>query len=131
MNWLVALKSLDAATISMIRWGIPREPAWVNGTAAVAPAASAVLVTKTVTTAKTGRVFGIHISADEANQFDLFIDSAAKDHYVMASGGTLDIVLASPIQDGIVAGKVISIQNVVAGGASMTYQASLLYDEAA
>ena len=130
MNWLVALKGLDAATISMIRWGIPREPAWVDGAAAVAPTTAAVLVSKTVTTAKTGRVFGIHISADEANQFDLFLDAVAKNHYVMASGGTMDIVLASPIQDAIAAGVVISVQNVVAGGEAMTYQASLLYDEA-
>jgi hypothetical protein len=130
MNWLAALKGLNTATIAMIRWGIPREPAWVDGAAVVAPATSAVLVTKTVTTAKTGRVFGIHISADEANQFDLFLDAVAVNHYVMASGGTMDLVFSSPIQDAIAAGKVISIQNVVAGGEAMTYQASLLYDEA-
>ena len=114
---------------SMYRWNIPREPVWVDG-APGTPAAGGVLVTQTVTAALTGRVFGIHISADEGNQFDLCLDGTAVNHYVLAAGGTLDIVLASPIQDGLVAAVIVTIEVVLAGTGTTVYQASLLYDEA-
>jgi len=117
-------------TYHQVRWGIDREPAWVDGALLVAPAAGAALVTQTVTVAMLGRVFGIHISADEANQFDLCLAGTPLNHYVMAAGGTLDIVLASPIQDAIVAGTAITIEPVVKGTGANVYQASLLYDEA-
>ena len=116
-------------TFHEIRWGVDREPAWVDG-APGTPAAGGVLVTQTVGVGVVGRVFGIHISADEANQFDLCLDGTAVNHYVLAAGGTLDIVLASPIQDGIVAAVVITIEVVLAGTGTTVYQASLLYDEA-
>ena len=114
---------------SMYRWNIPREPVWVDG-APGTPAAGGVLVTQTVTAALTGRVFGIHISADEGNQFDLCLDGTAVNHYVLGAGGTLDLVFASPIQDGLAAAVVITINVVVAGTGTNVYQASLLYDEA-
>jgi len=117
-------------TYKEIRWGVNREPAWVNGAYATAPGAGVALVTKAVTAGKTGRVFGIHISADEANQFDLELATVVKNHYVMASGGTLDLVFASPIQDAIAAATSITLNVVVAGTGTNKYQASLLYDEA-
>jgi hypothetical protein len=117
-------------TYKEIRWGINREPTWVNGAFAVAPGAGVALVTKAVTAAMLGRVFGLHISSDEANQFDLKLAGAPVNHYVMASGGTIDLVFASPIRDAIAAGTSITINVVVAGTGANAYQASLLYDEA-
>jgi len=115
---------------SMYRWNIPREPSWVDGAYTTAPAADAVLVTKTVGAGVTGRVFGIHISANEANQFDLELAGVPTKRFVLGAGGTLYIILANPILDGIVAGTVIELENVTVGAAGMVYQASLLYDEA-
>lgn len=124
---IVSLVSNDLKTI---RWGITREPTWTDGVETTAPAAGATLVTKTVTAAMTGRVFGVHISADEANQFQLLVDAVVIKRFALGGAGVIHIVLATPLKDDITASAVITIKNVTIGTAGKVYQASLLYDEA-
>lgn len=116
--------------ITQIRWGIGREPVWEYGDEATMPLAEQALVTKTVSLGKTGRVFGVHISAGEANQFRLYQGSAVKQRFDLSSAGTILIVLANPLIDSIVAGTAVSIKVVTAAAADIVYQANLLYDEA-
>jgi len=113
-----------------IRWGIPREPAWVYGDETTAPGAGTTLVSQTVTTGKTGRVFGVSICSPEANDFRLYAGSTVRKRYSIASAGTFEIVLGIPILDAIAAGTVITIKNVTAATAGLVYKADLLYDEA-
>jgi len=124
---VVSLVSNDLKTI---RWGITREPTWTDGAEATAPAAGATLVSKTVTAGMTGRVFGVHISADEANQFQLLVNATVIKRFALGGAGVIHIVLALPLKDSIAAASVITIKNVTAGAALKVYQASLLYDEA-
>lgn len=121
---------LNSDSMKTLRWSVPREPGWVEGSETTAPAANTVLVSKTVTTAMTGRVFGVHITADEGNQFQLLDAAAVKKRFVLGAGGTIHVILATPLLDGIVAGHLVSLRNVTAGTAGKVYQASLLYDEA-
>jgi len=116
--------------IAVLRWGVAREPAWVDGGEQTAPGAGTDLATKTVIAGKTGRLFGISIAADEANTFDVYLDATATLHYALAAAGQLVIVLPTPIKDAIAAGTVIDLRNVTAAGAGKVYHAMMLYDEA-
>lgn len=120
----------SASDMKTVRWGIPREPTWTDGAEATAPAAGTALVTVTVSTGKTGRVFGVHISADEANQFQLLVGSTVVKRFALGAAGVIHIVLSLPLKDSIAAASVITVKNVTAGASGKTYQASLLYDEA-
>ncbi len=121
---------VESANIRMLRWGIAREPAWVDGGEQTAPAAGTDLATQTVTAAMTGRLFGVSIAADEANTFDVYLDAVATLHYALAAAGQVVIVLPTPLVDSVAAGTVIDLRNVTAGGAGKVYHAMLLYDEA-
>ena len=122
---------LEGPNLRMLRWGIAREPAWVDGAVTDNPGAGTDLVTKTVTAGKTGRLFGLSIVADEANSFDVYLDATRKLHYDLAAAGNIVIVVPSPLVDSIAAGTVIDLRNVTAGSAAgKYYQARLLYDEA-
>ncbi|MEM3356762.1 MAG: hypothetical protein QW166_02930 [Candidatus Bathyarchaeia archaeon] len=132
-EWKKFLLDGDPVAVSNyceIRWGIPREPVWVDGAEATAPAAGTALVSRTVSAGMTGRVFGVHISADEGNQFRLYVDATVVKRFALVAAGTIHIVLALPLKDNIAAGSVVSIKNVVAGATGKVYQASVLYDEA-
>lgn len=122
---------MEWANVSILRWGVAREPAWVSGTVTDNPGAGTALVSKTVTAGKTGRVFGLSITADEANTFDLYADAVKKAHFAMAAAGNIYVVLPAPMVDSLAVGTVVAIKNVsAAGGAGKYYQAQLLYDEA-
>ena len=114
---------------ALIRWGIAREPSWTYGTSATAPLALATLVTKTVAAGKTGQLFGFHISAGEANSFQISGGTTTLTYH-LAAAGPIDIVLSAPIIANIAAGASITIKNVTAAAAGIVYQASLLTDEA-
>lgn len=122
------IKPLISASI--IRWGIPREPSWVFGNETTEPGAGATLVSKEVSTGKTGRVYGVSICSPEANEFRLYSGATAKKRYSISAAGTIEIILANPIIDDVSAGTAITIKNVNAGGAGLVYKADLLYDEA-
>lgn len=115
---------------SLIRWGIPREPAWVDEDEQTAPGAGTALVTQAVTVGKTGRVFGVHIAATEGNTFQLKSGSTVIKTWIIGTAGFIDIIASVPLLDDVAAGISITIVNVTAAAALTTYQASLLYDEA-
>lgn len=120
----------DSPAMLKQRWGVPREPTWTHGTVTDNPAAGTVLVTKTVTAGKTGRLFGLYITADETSTFNVWFDAVQSLHYALAGAGNIMIVLPTPIKDSIAAGTVIDLRNVAAGGgAGNYYHAGLLYDE--
>jgi len=127
------LSSLLSAMVKF-RWGEDIEPDWIVGAEATAPAAGTNLVSKTVGTGVTGRIFGIHISANEANEFKLIWTSggvARSLRFSLASAGVIYIASQTPMNKDLLAdeGTTISIQNVGAGSAGIVYQASLLYAE--
>ena len=117
--------------LSVIRWGVPQEPTWTNGDIVDNPSAGTALVAKTVGSGKTGHVYGVEISADEANRFELCEGDTAKRHYSLSAGGVIVLVLPLPLWANVTAGVAISIKTVAAaGGAGKKYQARLLYLEA-
>jgi len=134
-----ALTSADVVTVqqtniallqSYTRWGIPREPVWINGTNQTAPGTSTDLVTKTVTGGKTGRIFGWHIIADEAKEFILNVGATAYRIGALSGEGVIFIESASPVFDNIAATTVINIRVASAGASGKVYRADLFYDEA-
>lgn len=127
---LMVYDSQTATLYSQIRWGIVREPTWTDGAESTAPGAGDALVTKTVTAAKTGRVFGVHITAGEANEFRLYSGASIIKRFSLGLAGTIHIVLGTPLLDDVAAATAITIKVVNAAGAGIVYQASLLYDEA-
>ena len=121
---------MDRTGLSMrIRWGIPREPFWIDGAEVTAPNPGTPLVSRTVSaTVTSGRVFGVHIKGNEANAFQLKVGSTVIKDFAMGAEGFLTVVLGNPIVDNIAPGSVITISPIVSG--TSVYQASLLYDEA-
>jgi len=113
-----------------IRWGIPREPAWINGSNQTAPGTTTDLVSKTVTAAKTGRIFGWQIISPEANEFILNIGGTAYRIGALAGAGVICVSLSNPMFDGITATTTINIRVATAGSTGKVYRADLLYDEA-
>jgi len=123
-----------AQSASILRWGIPREPTWTDGAEQTSPGANTALVTFTVSAGKTGRAFGISLTASEANYFQLGVMTGGgftdvKD-FALAAEGTVFIVVPSPIVSAVPAGSSIVLRNVNAGGVGALYQASLFTDQA-
>jgi hypothetical protein len=128
---LAQLNVTSTVQANLTRWGIPREPDWIYGALIPAPGAGTALVTRSVTAAMTGSVFGVKITATEANQFDLYLNAVFKTRVgVLGAAGTIYAVLAAPIVKGIVAGTAITVQNVAGAGLGSVYQSDLYYDEA-
>jgi len=131
------LQNLDVALTTLaklIRRGRNVEPAWIYGGEVTAPAAGTALVSKTVGTGKVGYVYGIFITAQEANDFKLNWTSGATSYsirIVFGGGGSLMSTFEIPINEGLPAdaGSTISITNVNAGSAGVVYQAGILYVE--
>lgn len=122
--------NLSDADIRQTRWGIPREPTWINGSNQTAPGTTTNLVAKTVTAGKTGRIFGWQIISPEANEFTLNVGATAYRIGALAGAGVICVSLSNPMFDSIAAGTVINIRVVTAGGAGKVYRADLMYDEA-
>jgi hypothetical protein len=122
--------NLGYLSASLVRWGITREPSWVYGSETTAPSVGTALVSQAVSSGKIGRVFGVHISADEANQFRLYEGATVKQRFNLNGAGTIFIVLANPLLDSVAAGTTISLKVVSSANSGKVYQANLLYDEA-
>ena len=117
--------------LSVMRWGVPQEPTWTNGDIVDNPDAGSALVTKTVTTGKTGQVYGIMILAPEANSFELCEDDTPKLLFPLSAAGPIILIFPNPLWANVAAGVAISINTVAAaGGAGKKYQARLLFLEA-
>jgi len=128
---------LDVALTTLARlerWGRDVEPAWIYGNEVTAPTAGSALVSKAVSTERTGYVYGIFISAQEANDFKLNWTSrgtAYSIRIVFAGKGTLVATFEKAINEGLGAdaNSSITITNVNAGSAGVVYQAGILYAE--
>jgi len=118
----------------LTRHGRTVTPSWVLGSETTAPAAGSNLVSKTVTSGKTGYVYGFAISAGEANDFKLVWSSGGSSRsyrIVLSTRGSVFLVSPVPVNEGLAAdgGTTVSIQNVNAGSSGVVYQAMLLYAE--
>jgi len=128
------LPSYVGANCNLIRWGRDVSPAWVHGGEVTAPAAGTTLVSKTVSTNKSGYVYGFFISAGEANDFKINWTSGGAAESVripLASKGAVQYVDFMALNEGLPAdaGTSITITNVNAGSSGVVYQARLLYVE--
>jgi hypothetical protein len=131
------LQNLDIALTTLAtlkRWGRDVSPAWVAGSEVTAPDAGTALVSRTVSTGKTGYVYGFLITAGEANDFRLVWTSggtARSLRVAFASRGTVILVSPVPVNEGLPAdgGTSVAIQNVNAGSSGVVYQAAILYAE--
>jgi hypothetical protein len=124
----------DPATATLIRWGRDVAPVWVHGDEVTAPAAGTALVSKTVSTGKTGYIYGFFISAGEANDFKINFTTGgvAKSIRIPFGGrGALHYIDFVPMNEGMGAdgGSHITITNVNAGSTGVVYQARILYAE--
>jgi len=131
------LQNLDVALsllATLIRLGRNITLAWIYGGEATAPAAGTSLVSKTVSTGKAGYVYGIFISAGEANDFKINWTSKGTAYSIriaFSSKGVLIVSDDKAINEGLAAdgGSTISITNVNAGSSGIVYQAGILYGE--
>jgi len=136
-NWSNDFAKLDVPLTTLAklkRWGRNIEPAWIHGGEITAPAANTALVSKTVSSGKTGYIYGFLISAGEANDFKINWTSggAAKSIRIPFSGeGALQCVDFIALNEGLGAdaGTDITITNANAGASGVIYQARLLYAE--
>jgi len=116
------------------RWRRNIEPEWVHADEVTAPAADTKLVSKTVSSGKSGYIYGFFIMAGEANDFKINWTSGGETKSIripFSSGGALQYVDVTPLNEGLPAdeGTEISITNVNAGGSGVIYQARLLIAE--
>lgn len=116
------------------RWGRDVSPFWVHAAEVTAPAAGTALVSKTVSTDKSGYIYGFFISAGEANDFKINWTSGGIAYSIIipfSGKGSLQYVDSVPLNEGLPAdgGSTVSITNVNAGSAGVVYQARLLYVE--
>jgi hypothetical protein len=117
-----------------VRWGRNVSPVWVIGSETTAPSAGTALISKTVSTGKTGYIYGFLITAQEANDFKINWTSGGLSkslRIVFGGKGTTTYTDNIPMNEGLGAdaGTSITITNVNAGGSGMVYQACLLYAE--
>jgi hypothetical protein len=129
---------IDAATALRLsqytRWGRVINPSWIHAVEVVAPLAGATLVTKAVTAAMSGYIYGFFISSGEANNFLINWTSggvAKSKRIVFSALGSVEAIDTVPLNEGLPAdaGTNVTITNVTAGGAGVIYQATLLYGE--
>jgi hypothetical protein len=134
---LAKLQNLDVSLTTQAilkRWGKDVTPFWVLGSELTAPAANTALVSQTVTSGKTGFVYGLIITAGEANDFKLNWTSggtARSVRFTLASKGSVVLISPVALNEGLPAdgGSSITITNVNAGSTGIVYQATLLYAE--
>jgi len=134
---LAKLQNLDTALSALARlsrWGRDVSPLWVLGGEVTAPAAGTALVSRSVSSGRSGYIYGFIITAGEPNDFKLSWTSggAARGlRIALASRGSVVLVTPVPVNEGLPAdgGTTVSIANVVAGGSGVVYQAALLYAE--
>jgi hypothetical protein len=131
------LQNLDLALsvlVAVQRWGRNVSPVWVHGGEVTAPAAGTALVSKTVSTGKSGYIYGFFISAGEANDFKINWTSGgtAYSRRIPVGGkGAIQYVDFTPFNEGLPAdaGSSVTITNVNAGSTGIVYQAAILYAE--
>jgi hypothetical protein len=138
-SWDIAPKldviSQKLNSLAMLeRWGYAVEPTWIYGAEITAPPANTALVSKTVSSGMKGLIYGLFITAQEANDFKVNWTSGGVSRslrIVMGGKGTVVATFEKPLNEGLPAdaGTTITITNVNAGGVGMIYQAGILYAE--
>jgi hypothetical protein len=131
------IKNLDVSLTTLarlIKFNRNVSPTWIYGPELTAPAAGTSLVSKTVSSGKSGYIYGVFISAEEVNTFKLIWISAtvARSIRIPFSGrGAVMVVFDVPINEGLPAdaGSSVSVVNVNAGSTNVIYQAGILYAE--
>jgi len=131
------LQNLDVSLsvlAKLIKFNRSVSPAWVYGSEATAPASGTSLVSKTVGSGKSGYVYGVFISAGEANEFKLSWVSGGSTYGIripFSSKGAIYSILDVPINEGLPAssGSTITLTNINAGSTGAVYQAGVLYVE--
>jgi len=118
----------------LMRWGRDVTPVWVHGSEVTAPSAGATLVSKTVSSGKSGYIYGFFISAGEANEFYINFTSSGTAYKVripLVSKGAVQYVDVVALNEGLPAdgGTVVSITVINGGSSGIVYQARLLYAE--
>lgn len=118
----------------MIRYNRNVSPIWVHGGEIIAPAAGTALVSRTVSTGKSGYIYGFYIMAGEANDFRIQWVSGGTTYTIripFPGKGAVHYADFIPLNEGLpaAAGSTISIVNVNAGSTGVVYQARLLYAE--
>jgi hypothetical protein len=106
----------------------------VLGSEVTAPAAGTALVSRAVTSGKTGYIYGFIITAGESNSFKLNWTSGGTPRSLriaLASMGSVVLISPVALNEGLPAdgGSTVSITNVNAGSSGVVYQAMLLYVE--
>jgi hypothetical protein len=117
-----------------IRFGRDVSPTWVHGDEVTAPVAGTALVSKTVSSGKTGYIYGFFISAGEANDFKISWTSGGMTYSIripFGGQGCIHYTDSIALNEGMGAdaGTSITITNVNAGSSGVIYQARLLYAE--
>jgi len=120
--------------IRLVRWGIPREPVWVMGDTLDEPGDGDDLLAYGIAASKTVKVYGLLVTGSEASGVYLIDDDGTftSRRYDLGGQGTLLIVLANPLVDGVLGGgdgNRLIISKIGAGGAGSQFQAGLLIDE--
>ena len=134
---LAKLQNLDLALSVLAgvqRWGRNVSPTWVHAAEVTAPAAGTALVSKTVSTGKSGYIYGFFISSGEANDFKVNWTSGAAAYskrIVLGGKGTVQYADFIAFNEGLPAdaGTSVTITNVNAGSTGIVYQAAILYAE--
>lgn len=121
--------------IRLIRWGVPREPVWVMGEILDEPGDGDGLLAYDIAANKTAKVYGLAVTGSEATGVYLFDDDGTfmGRRYDLGGQGTLLIVLANPLIDGLLGGEDgnrLIVSKIGAGGAGSQFQVGLLIDEA-
>ncbi|MEM4765483.1 MAG: hypothetical protein QXE85_00165 [Nitrososphaerota archaeon] len=130
----VEVGAVVSAVINVIRWGRDVSPYWIHGAEVTAPPAGTDLVSKTVSSGKSGYIYGFFISAGEPNDFKINWTSGGTSYSIripFAGKGALQYIDFTPLNEGLPADPetTTSITNVNAGSAGIIYQARLLYAE--
>lgn len=120
--------------IRLIRWGIPREPVWVMGDILDEPGDGDGLVAYDIAASKAVKVYGLLVTGSEASGVYLIDDDGTFTgrRYDLGGQGTLLIVLANPLVDGVLGGgdgNRLIVSKMGAGAAGSQFQAGLLIDE--
>ncbi|AFU57283.1 hypothetical protein Ngar_c03660 [Candidatus Nitrososphaera gargensis Ga9.2] len=118
--------------LKLERWGKNIEPAWVHGAETTNPADGTALVTKAVSAAKTGFIYGFYITSAEARDFKINWTSggvAKSIRIVHASKGTMFFTDKTPVNEGLGADASTNITITNVGAGAGIFQAGLLFAE--
>jgi hypothetical protein len=131
------LQNLDVSLsvlARLIKFNRDASPMWIYGSEITAPPSNTALVSKSVSLGKRGYIYGVFISAGEANDFKIEWASSGTRYSVRiptSSKGAIYAIYNVSLNEGLPADEAttVAIKNVNAGGSGVIYQAGILYLE--